>query len=107
MQQISPQDLRHWLQDETRSKPLLLDVREPWEYEYCHIEGSRLLPMNLIPQQYETLDKSAEVVVICHHGVRSYQVARFLEHYGFAQVYNLQSGVDGWAKEVDPAMRLY
>ena len=107
MQQISPRDLQHWLQDETRSKPFLLDVREPWEYEYCHIEGSRLIPMSLIPQQHETLDKSADVVVICHHGVRSYQVARFLEHYGFAQVYNLQSGVDGWARDVDPAMRLY
>ncbi len=107
MQQISPQSLHAWLQDEARNQPFLLDVREPWEYEYCHIEGSRLIPMGLIPQQYETLDKTENVVVICHHGVRSYQVARFLEHYGFTQVYNLESGIDGWAKDVNPAVRLY
>ena len=107
MQQISPNGLQQWLGDQTRVQPFLLDVREPWEYETCHIEGSRLIPMNQVPDQLEGLDKTADIVVICHHGVRSYRVAQFLEHYGFAKVYNLQSGVDGWAKEVDPTMRLY
>jgi len=107
MQQINPQGLQHWLQDTAREKPLLLDVREPWEYDYCHLDGARLVPMNQVPQQYVNLDKEADIVVICHHGVRSYQVARFLEHYGFTKVYNLQGGMDGWARDVDPAMRKY
>jgi len=107
MQQISPKELQQWLQDEAREKPFMLDVREPWEYEYCHLENARLLPMNQVPQQYSDLDKDADIVVICHHGVRSYQVARFLEHYGFAKVYNLQGGMDGWARDVDPSMRKY
>lgn len=107
MQQISPKELQQWLQDGAREKPFMLDVREPWEFEYCHLEDVLLLPMNQVPQQYGDLDKDADIVVICHHGVRSYQVARFLEHYGFAKVYNLQGGMDGWARDVDPTMRKY
>jgi rhodanese-related sulfurtransferase len=63
--------------------------------------------MRQIPSNYANLDPEQETVVICHHGVRSYQVARFLEHYGFARVFNLHGGVDGWARSVDPAMAVY
>lgn len=107
MEQISPAELQAWLADGGKEKPLLLDVREPWEFDYCQIEGSMLLPMGEIPQRFNELDKKGEVVVICHHGVRSYHVARFLEHNGFERVYNLRSGVDGWARDVDPSMRKY
>jgi rhodanese-related sulfurtransferase len=107
MEQISPLSLQQWLMDDNRTQPVLLDVREPWEYERCHIQGSTLVPMNEIPNRYTEVDAEAEVVVICHHGVRSYHVARFLDHNGFSKVYNLQGGVDAWAQQVDPAMQKY
>ncbi|MGD9787080.1 MAG: rhodanese-like domain-containing protein [Sulfuricellaceae bacterium] len=107
MQQLTPSALRQWLDDPNRPKPLLLDVREPWEFDHCRIDGSLLVPMRDVPAKFGDLDAQGEVVVICHHGIRSHQVALFLEHYGFTAVYNLQGGVDAWARDVDPAMRKY
>lgn len=107
MRQLRPAELKAWLDDPQREPPLLLDVREPWEYRHCHIEGSRLVPMQSVPAHLAELDPGRETVVICHHGVRSYHVARFLEHQGFANVINLTGGVDAWAKEADPTMPTY
>lgn len=107
MQQISAEDLHQWLQDPTREKPLLLDVREAWEFERCRIEGSQLVPMREIPVHATTLDAGRPTVVICHHGVRSAQVAMFLEGSGFANVINLHGGVAAWAARVDPGMARY
>ncbi len=87
--------------------PLLLDVREPWEYELCHLPGAHLMPMHTVPLRLAELDADAEVVVICHHGARSMQVAMFLERNGFASVHNLAGGIAAWARDVDPAMRHY
>ena len=107
MKQITPVALAAWLADASRSKPLLLDVREPWEFQTCSIAGSRHVPMGEIPARAGELDAAAEVVVICHHGGRSMQVAVFLEKNGFSKVRNLAGGVDAWAKSVDPKMPLY
>lgn len=107
MQQLKPQDLQHWLADPARAKPLLLDVREPWEYQYCHLPDALLIPMNSVPGKLAQLDQLAPTVVICHHGMRSMQVGRYLEHSGFAHIYNLQGGVDAWAASVDPDMPTY
>lgn len=109
MQQISVRQLADWLADPSREQPLLLDVREPWEYEMCHVAGVRHLPMHLVPARLNELgaDRERDVVVICHHGGRSMQVAMFLERNGFAAVHNLMGGVDAWAQEIDPAMRRY
>ncbi len=107
MQSLRPSELADWLVDSAREKPILLDVREPWEFEVCHIEGSRLMPMNSIPEKFSELDKNQSIVCICHHGMRSWQVAAFLERQGFTQVINLEGGVDAWAQEVDAAMATY
>ena len=107
MKQITPADLAAWLGDKARPKPVLLDVREPWEFERCRIAGSQLLPMREIPARKEEIEPEAEVVVICHHGSRSMQVAMFLERNGFARVHNLAGGVDAWAKTVEPSMPVY
>jgi rhodanese-related sulfurtransferase len=85
----------------------LLDVREPWEFDVCRIDGSQLVPMRSIPGSLGELDRDREIVVICHHGIRSQQVALFLEHRGFLRVINLRGGVDAWAREVDPEMATY
>jgi len=88
-------------------RPLLLDVREPWELAICRIEGSEAIPMQRIPQALGELDRERPIVCICHHGIRSFQVARFLEHQGFSRVINLEGGVAAWARDVDPAMATY
>ena len=107
MRHMPPAELKAWLDDGGREKPLLLDVREPWEYERCHIDGAELLPMSALPGRFGELDPERETVVICHHGVRSFHVARFLEHNGFGKVINLSGGVDAWAKDVEPGMPSY
>ena len=89
------------------AEPLLLDVREPWEFDICHIEGSINLPMAQVPARLDRLDDAGEIVVICHHGIRSMQVAAFLQQQHDAELINLDGGVDAWAREVDPGMALY
>ena len=87
--------------------PLLLDVREPWEFEINHLAGSQLIPIHQIPTALEQLDPQRETVVICHHGIRSRQVAYYLEQHGFTNVINLEGGVEAWAQDVDPSMPRY
>ena len=107
MHHLSAPDLAAWLADDSRERPLLLDVREPWEYQTCHIEGSQLMPMALVPARQQELDPEQAVVCICHHGARSMQVAAFLERAGFENVTNLTGGIHAWALQVDPAMPTY
>jgi len=106
MRQLTPVQLRAHL-DQVETPPLLLDVREPWEFAICRIDGSVNLPMGHIPERLHTLQPERETVVICHHGVRSLQVAYFLEQSGFSQVINLSGGVAAWAGMVDPGMPVY
>ncbi len=107
MQQLLPTQLQEWLADPARSKPVLLDVREPWEVEKCPMAGALGMPMRSVPARHYELKRDAEVVVVCHHGARSYQVAMFLEQQGFSNVYNLYGGVAAWAQQVDPTMPTY
>ena len=104
---IAPAALSAWLNDPARGQPQLLDVREPWEFETCKLENSKLLPLREIAARAGELDTDADIVVICHHGGRSMQAAMFLEKQGFASVHNLAGGVDAWARQVDPAMPVY
>lgn len=110
MRNLRPRELAELLASSTgaaQEGPILLDVREPWELAICQIEGSRSVPMRRIPHCLDELDRRRSIVCICHHGIRSYQVARFLEHQGFDRVINLEGGVAAWAREVDPGMATY
>ena len=107
MQQISPAQLKEWLEDPSRAKPVLIDVREPWELDVCRLADAKSMPMRSVPARYPELNKDAEMVIVCHHGARSYQVAMFLEHQGFTRLYNLYGGMAAWARDVDPAMPTY
>jgi rhodanese-related sulfurtransferase len=107
MKQISPAELATWLADSARDKPVLLDVREPWEYERARIAGARLVPMGELPGRLDEIDPDKDVVAICHHGGRSLQVAIFLEKNGYSKIHNLAGGVDAWSRTVDPAIPLY
>jgi rhodanese-related sulfurtransferase len=107
MQQWRPEQLKQRLDNAGESAPVLLDVREPWEFELCHLENAKLMPMASVPARLAELDPEAETVVICHHGGRSMQVVMFLEQRGFSNVINLAGGVAGWATLIDPTMPQY
>ena len=106
MRQMTPTQLKDYL-EQAPTPPFLLDVREKWEFEICSIENSQLIPMGQIPAKLELLDPEQEIVVICHHGIRSANVCRYLEHEGFDQMINLSGGVDAWAQDVDINMPVY
>jgi rhodanese-related sulfurtransferase len=85
----------------------ILDVREPEEIAIASFPGALEIPMGDIPSRLTELDPDAELVVVCHHGIRSAQVAIYLAGAGFDRVSNLTGGIDAWALEVDPAMPRY
>jgi rhodanese-related sulfurtransferase len=105
MRQFRPAELADYIR--TGHTPVLLDVREPWEWNLCRLPGAILIPMHELPARLDELNKEAETVIICHHGVRSFHAARYLETVGFDDVINLSGGVAAWADEVDPAMPRY
>ncbi|MBV8047631.1 MAG: sulfurtransferase [Paludibacterium sp.] len=104
--EISVQALSDLLADPAAA-PFLLDVREPWEWDLAHIDGSVLLPMQLIPLRHNTLPDDRLIVTICHHGMRSLQVCHFLQQAGFDQVVSLRGGIDAWSQTIDPALPRY
>jgi rhodanese-related sulfurtransferase len=106
MREFSATEL-HAYMETAAIKPLLLDVREPWEFDKARIEGSTLVPMRSVPDQLQNLDPERETVVICHHGIRSRMVGRFLESQGFSKVINLRGGVAAWANDIDRQMPTY
>ena len=106
VQQITPTKLMKRL-DDAASPLLLLDIREPAERAHCQIDGSLHIPMQQIPSRLAELPNDAEIVVYCHHGMRSMQVANFLDQRGYPKVYNLLGGIDAWSTEVDPSVRRY
>ncbi len=107
IEQLPAPLLQQWLDDKSRNAPLILDVRETWEYDICHIPGARLVPMQEIPARRNELPGDSDIVVVCHHGARSLQVANYLVQAGRTRVYNLSGGVAAWADQVDPAMPRY
>ncbi|MFN7207203.1 MAG: rhodanese-like domain-containing protein [Burkholderiales bacterium] len=106
MENLSAHQLADWL-EQKRPNLVLLDVREPWEWELCRIENSLHIPMGQVPARLNEMDHDAEIVCICHHGARSAQVGFFLERNGFERVYNLSGGVHAWAEQINPTMARY
>ena len=86
---------------------LVLDVREGWEVEIGRIAESVHLPMAEVPRRHTELPREAEIVVVCHHGMRSAMVADYLRSAGFPRVLNLTGGIDRWSVAVDPAVARY
>ena len=102
---VTVQELRQLLAQST--PPLLLDVRESDEWQFCRIEGAHHLPMNQIQQRIGELEPMRETVVVCHHGVRSLMVAEFLNGKGFARVASSNGGIEAWSALIDPSVPRY
>ena len=104
--EISPSQVKALQQ--SGQEVLLLDVREPWEFETSQIEGSKHIPMGDVPARaHQELDPDEHIVVLCHHGVRSLSVTNCLRQQGFEKVQSMSGGIDGWARTVDPKVPLY
>ena len=80
--QLGPGELRSWQTDPTRAPPVLIDVREPWEFEYCRIEGSVLIPLGELAARMDELPAERPLVMVCHHGNRSWFAAVMLQRSG-------------------------
>jgi len=102
---LSPTELKDRL---TQGEDLfLLDVREPQEYHFAKIDGSTLIPLQQIPARIGELEPARDIVVICHHGMRSLQAANYLAHQGFANIANLAGGIDAWSLKCDSSVPRY
>ena len=103
--EVDPRTLRERLA--AGEQPTILDVREPEEIRIAPFPGATEIPMGEIPGRLDDLDPADEIVVLCHHGVRSARVAAFLAHNGFTRVANLAGGIDAWSMFVDPSLPRY
>ncbi len=102
---ISPRELADRMT--RRDDLLVVDVREPGEYAIARIPGAMLVPLQTLPARMAELDSSREIVLHCHHGVRSLQALKLLEQSGYRKLRNLRGGIDAWSREVDPAVPRY
>jgi rhodanese-related sulfurtransferase len=103
--EISPTKAAALLKDNAAR---LIDVREPWEFETARIEGSVPMPMGDVPARaHQELDPDERLVIVCHHGQRSLNVAMWLRNQGFEQAQSLAGGIDAWSGQVDPAVARY
>ena len=106
--EITPAELAARLIAADRDGVVLLDVREPAEYSLTRIDGSMLMPMGDVPSRAnQELDPESHIIAICHHGVRSMNVAVWLRNQGFENTQSLRGGIDAWAALVDPTMPRY
>lgn len=104
--EITPSEARTLLCE--KESLTLLDVREPWEVQTAHIEGSKHIPMGDIPSRaHQELDPDEHIVVVCHHGVRSLSVTNWLRQQGFDKAQSMRGGIDAWSRQIDPKVPLY
>jgi rhodanese-related sulfurtransferase len=113
--QIRPAAFSQWLASQSDGSPLVLDVREPWETHTASIQplpdapafDVLFMPMQSIPQRLNELPQDRTIACLCHHGIRSQQVAAFLLNRGFEQVVNIAGGIDAWSLELDASVATY
>ncbi len=105
LDEITPQELKALL--DGRERPLILDVRNPEEIAICRIAGSTVIPLPELSNRLGELDRSRAIVVHCKSGVRSAKAIALLQAAGFSHLRNLEGGILGWIKEVDPSLPAY
>jgi len=103
--EVAPAELkREW---SANPNLVVLDVREPHEYEIARIDGARLMPLSELPGRLGEIDGRADIVTHCHHGLRSLRALELLKGAGFSRVRSLQGGIDAWSVDVDPEVPRY
>ena len=102
---ITVQELKQKL--DKGEKVVLIDVREPWEYNIAKIQGAQLIPLGTLGSEYKKLDPQAEIVMQCHKGMRSMDATQFLLQQGFKNVKNLTGGIEAWSSQIDPSVPRY
>lgn len=105
LREISPRELKQLL--DRGEEVIVLDVREPAELVLAPLAGARHVPLREVPGRLGEIERDKEIVVLCHHGIRSAQVAEFLARHGFPRVANLVGGIDAWSTTVDPKVPRY
>lgn len=105
--QLAPAELAAWRADPARPAPLVVDVREPWEFALCRIADSMHVPLAQLASRITELPRDRDLVLVCHHGSRSQHAALLLARNGFDGVHNLRGGIEAWALEVEPAVSRY
>jgi len=104
--EITPEEVKAKI--DRRDSFTLLDVREPWEFETARIDNAKLIPMGDVPSRaHQELDPDEEVVVLCHHGVRSMNVTVWLRQQGFEKAQSMRGGIDAWSRRVDGKVPVY
>jgi len=103
--QLAPRELAEWLG--TARPVALVDVREPYELELARLPGALAVPLGTLEAVAPTLPRDHDLVLVCHHGLRSQDAARRLRGLGFGRVFNLSGGIDRWSRDVDPAVPRY
>ena len=102
---LTPVEIRDALA--SRSDVMLVDVREPAEYDMAHISGATLIPLRTLPQQIMALPRDREIILHCHHGMRSEMAGAFLVAQGFPRVSHMIGGIDRWSDDVDSTVAKY
>jgi len=103
--EITPADVKARL--EQGEKLVLIDVREPWEYALCRIEGAKHVPLGTLAASLETVPDVDEVICYCHHGMRSLDAAAWLRFQGIERAKSLAGGIERWSIEIDPQVPRY
>jgi len=104
--EITPEEVKMKL--DQGEEFMLLDVREPWEFEAAHMVGAKLVPMGDVPSRaHQELDPEDHIVVVCHHGVRSMNVTAWLRQQGFEKAQSMRGGIDAWSRRVDAKVPVY
>lgn len=106
MENLDVHSLKEWL--DNGEPVLLLDVREDWEFTHCNIQGSLNIPLSAFQDSVNELQADKNIVLICHHGARSFSAGMFLQNSGVkARLYNLEGGIDAWAEHIDNSIPRY
>ena len=106
--EITPQAFAQLRSDAPLDPPVLLDVREPWEFQAARLPDSLLMPMGEVTSRaHAELDPDAHIVVLCHHGQRSLSVALWLRNQGFERAQSLAGGIDAWSRSIAPTIPRY
>jgi rhodanese-related sulfurtransferase len=103
--EVSPREVKDKLA--RGEKLFFVDVREKWEYDTSHIEGSELIPLREIPSHLARLEAADEIVLFCHHGMRSLDAAAWLRSRGVEGARSMSGGIDRWSAEIDPSIPRY